>query len=217
MSPRAMAERAVELGIGILGLTDHNTSANCPAFEHWCCKLGILPVFGMEITTVEELHVLALFGDLAGITALDADLFPLYRSVKNRPEKWGDQVIVDENDMIIGEIDQHLTSGSMTIGLTELAAEVSRRGGMCIPAHIDRSSTSVSSQLGALPSGDFSAVELIRLPPPIGIRDLPIICDSDAHYLYDMGRRYFSVDLPEHEFSCLKSAIESNSLQLSIV
>lgn len=216
MSPRAMAERASAIGIDILALTDHNTTANCPAFAYWCRKLEILPVFGMEITTIEELHVLALFGSVQEAAALDAELFPRYRGVKNRPEKWGDQVIVDTDDTIIGEIELHLTSGSMDAGLTELSEIIAARGGMCIPAHIDRPSTSVASQLGALPPGNFSALELIRLPPSIGTRGLPLICDSDAHYLDDMGCRTFTVDLESADFSSLKAAIEVGAVELSI-
>ncbi len=217
MSPRAMAFRARELGISILALTDHNTSANCPAFDYWCRELGIMPVFGMEVTTIEELHVLALFGTVEEAASLDSELYSLYRSVRHRPEKWGDQVIVDKDDMIIGEIDLNLTAGAVQISLTDLASEVRRRGGMCIPAHIDRSSTSVTSQLGVLPPGDFSALELTRLPPPIGTRSLPLICDSDAHYLMDMGKRTFRVDIPAPEFRCLQESIESGAVELSIV
>ena len=217
MSPRAMAERANELGIDILGLTDHNTAANCPAFGYWCRRLGILPVFGMEITTAEELHVLALFDSEQAAAAMDARLFPLYRSVPNQPERWGDQVIVDKDGMIIGEITPHLTSGAMEIGLTALAAQVREAGGMCIPAHIDRPTTSVTSQLGALPPGEFSALEVVRLPPPIGTRGLPLICDSDAHYLDDMGRRTFTVEAARAGFAELKQAIESAAVRLSIV
>lgn len=216
MSPRAMVERARELGIDILALTDHNTAANAPAFAHWCRELAILPVFGMEVTTIEELHVLTLFGTVEEVRQLDSELFPLYTSVPNRPEKWGDQVVVDSDDIIIDEIVPHLTSGSMPISLTELAEQVHARGGMCIPAHIDRPTTSVTSQLGMLPPGAFSALELVRLPPPIGTRGLPLICDSDAHYLDDMGRRTFQVDLETADFASLKAAIEVGAVELSI-
>ncbi|AFG38430.1 PHP domain-containing protein [Spirochaeta africana] len=217
MSPRAMAERARELGIDILGLTDHNTTANCPAFGYWCRELGIIPVFGMEITTIEELHVLALFATEQAASAFDAELFPLYRSIPNRPERWGDQVIVDKDDMIIGEIELHLTSGAMQIGLTELAGRIRIAGGMCIPAHIDRPTTSVTSQLGALPPGDFSALEIVRLPPPIGTRGLPLVCDSDAHYLADMGKRSFVAEMTRPDFSSLQEAVEAGRVQLSVV
>ena len=69
MSPRAIAERAKEKGLDLVALTDHNTSLNCPAFKANCDELGLWSVYGMEVTSSEEAHLVCLFEDVA--TALE--------------------------------------------------------------------------------------------------------------------------------------------------
>ncbi len=216
MSPRSMAERACQLGIHMLALTDHNTAANCPAFDYWCRQLGLVPVFGIEVTTVEELHALVLYESLDEVQSMDDYLRPLYRSVPNQPEKWGDQVIVDYQDMIVGQIELHLTSGSSELGLTELAALAVRTGGICIPAHIDRANSSIMSQLGALPPGEFAALEVSRMPAPCETHGLTLICSSDAHYLDDLGRRTISLEGDAVDFFALRRALEAGFVNCHI-
>ena len=64
MSPRVIARRAAQEGLAAAALTDHNSALNAPAFASACVREGIVPVFGIEVTTMEEAHVLALFGTL---------------------------------------------------------------------------------------------------------------------------------------------------------
>ncbi|NBK24358.1 MAG: PHP domain-containing protein, partial [Spirochaetia bacterium] len=58
LTPALLAVEAMEQGIQILALTDHNCGRNLPTFAQACELCSILPLFGMEITTVEEVHVL---------------------------------------------------------------------------------------------------------------------------------------------------------------
>ena len=79
--------------------------------------------------------------------------------VMNVPEKMGDQVYVDENEDIAGEVDKYLIT-SAELGLEELCARVIALGGIVIPAHVDRPAFSMTSQLGL---GVGSASENVRL------------------------------------------------------
>ena len=69
MSPSYIAEVLAEKGVQLAALTDHNTALNCPAFAAACKKFGIAALYGMEVQSQEEVHVLSLFSDLQ--TALD--------------------------------------------------------------------------------------------------------------------------------------------------
>jgi predicted metal-dependent phosphoesterase TrpH len=56
-SLRRILELGAARGLKLMVLTDHNSSLNCPAFAKLCPQYGIIPIFGMEVTTSEEIHV----------------------------------------------------------------------------------------------------------------------------------------------------------------
>jgi hypothetical protein len=191
-SPRRIASAAARKGVDIAGLSDHNTARNCPAFEAACRREGITPLYGIEVTTQEEAHVLAVFGELDAATELGEALYPLLADIPNRPDLFGDQPVVDDEEEIVEMLGKSLV-GAVSLSIDALFQEVTNRGGLCIPAHIDRPMMSVYSQLGFLPDLPFHAVESTTPSPPIPIGDCTMICNSDAHYLDDIAQRFFAV------------------------
>ncbi len=201
MSPRAIAEALASKGIALAALTDHNSALNCPAFGAACASLGIVPLFGIEAQGQEECHVLCLFADLGPALELGERLYDLMPPVMNVPEKMGDQVYVDENEDIAGEVDKYLIT-SADIGLDGIASLVAGLGGILIPAHVDRPAFSMTSQLGFVVDGPWDALEVVRMPAPEGARETdtrgyPLITSSDAHYIEHVGRRAFDLDLAD--------------------
>jgi hypothetical protein len=194
MSPRLIASRARGRGIGLLALTDHNSSLNCPAFAAACRAEGIIPLFGMEATVMEELHVLCLFGALEAALDFSADWYGLLPPIPNDPARLGDQVYVDENDDIIGEAEKYLGAAA-EISLDGLGPRVAAYGGLVIPAHVDRPAFSMTSQLGFVVDGPWAALECVRLPPSTDTRGYPLTTSSDAHYPEHVGRRPFELDI----------------------
>ena len=63
-TPNNVAGIASLSGLNIIALTDHNSTANCPAFFAACERFGITPIAGMELTTSEDIHVVCLFEEL---------------------------------------------------------------------------------------------------------------------------------------------------------
>ncbi len=196
MSPNAMAATLTARGVQLAALTDHNTALNTPTFEKACRKAGIAPLCGIEAQTAEECHVLCLFSTSAEALALGSFLYDRLPIVLNRPEKTGDQVYVDENDDILGEVDKFLIT-SADITLNDLASEVHHRGGLVIPAHVDRPSFSLFSQLGFVPDGDWDALEVVTFPPTLATGSYPLITSSDSHCLMHIARRPFDLDIAE--------------------
>ena len=189
MSPRAMAARAKELGIGVLALTDHNSALNCPALADACAEAGIGFIPGIEVSSIEECHVVCLFPEVGAALEFGLAIERRLPRIAYDPEKMGDQVIVDVEDAVIGMV-EHYLGMAVEMSLDEVAALATGIGGIAIPAHIDRRMFSVKSQLGFLPDGPWPAVETTHLPPDgIDPRSYPLIMDSDAHYLEGMGRR----------------------------
>lgn len=216
-SPINIARIAAERGITVMALTDHNSARNCPAFAEACRRVGITPLFGTETTTREEVHVLSLFGDLEAALSWGTWVYERLPAIPNDPERFGEQVVVDVEENVLGFEERHLIT-AIEASLEEIGAETFARGGLFIPAHIDRATTSVSSQLGFLPPGRYSALEVTRLPVEIDTRDHTLICDSDAHYLEDVARRSFTFprDPGEPVFVALERALARGEATMSI-
>lgn len=202
MSPRAIAARLAELGIRLAALTDHNTALNCPAFDLACKEFGVSALFGIEAQPREECHILCLFSTPEAALAFGSELYDLLPPVMNIPEKMGDQIFVDENEDIAGEIDKYLIT-SADIGIDELAARAIELGGIVIPAHVDRPSFSLTSQLGFIVDGPWAALEVVRMPDrtqyanALDTRNYPLITSSDAHFPEHIGRRAFDLDIAD--------------------
>jgi len=217
MSPSAIVRTLAEKHVQLAALTDHNTALNCPAFAYCCRRAGIAALYGMEAQTAEELHVLCLFPELETAMAFCGEWYDSLPLVINKPELTGDQVYVDENDEILGEVEKYLIT-SAPYSLDECAARVHGAGGLVIPAHVDRPAFSMMSQLGAIVAGDWDALEFVRpqvlqerkngAPPgnqedgraacemlPVVLpRAYPVTTSSDAHYIEHIGRRAFELD-----------------------
>ncbi len=201
MSPRAIVGLCAERGVRLAALTDHNSALNCPAFDAAAREAGIAALFGIEAQSREECHVLCLFPAPELALAFGEELYALMPPVMNVPEKTGDQVYVDENEDIAGEVEKYLVT-SADLGLEELAARALSLGGVVIPAHVDRPSFSLTSQLGFVPDGPWDALEVVRLDSPGGrpavdTRGYPLVTSSDAHFPEHVARRAFDLDIAD--------------------
>jgi hypothetical protein len=221
LSPRLLAELAADRGVKVLALTDHNSSLNCPAFAKVCPRYGIIPIFGMEATTQEEIHVLCLFTSLEASLAWGEYIYSILIPFPNDPEKAGDQVYVDEEDNIEGEVEYFLPN-AVDLSIEGIGPKAAAYGGLVIPAHVDRPAFSMVSQLGVIVKGPWAALECVRIPPktlappsmpgtgdPIdtgyldtGYLDTlgyPLTTSSDAHYPEHVARRPFELDIGAEE------------------
>ena len=207
MSPRSIAEKAAQLGLDAAAITDHNSALNCRSFKKCCLDNSILPVFGIEVTTVEESHILCLFETVEQAEELGSQIYAKLPDIKNQPEKFGDQVYVDENDNITGEVDKYLVSAA-EITIDELYKTVMDLEGLFIPAHIDKPVFSIPSQLGFLPPLDYTALETTKIPCPVETSDYALIRNSDAHYLEDIAKRFTTYEAENRSFSGIRKALK---------
>ncbi|MDR2362974.1 MAG: PHP domain-containing protein, partial [Spirochaetaceae bacterium] len=164
LSPRYLAELAAARNVKVLALTDHNSGLNGPAFARVCPRYGIIPIFGMEATTQEEIHALCLFTSLEASLAWSEYVYSILIPFPNDPEKTGDQVYVDEEDNIEGEVEYFLPN-AINLSIDGIGPKAAEYGGIVIPAHVDRPAFSMVSQLGVVVKGPWAAVECVRIPP----------------------------------------------------
>ncbi len=193
-----------------MALTDHNTCKNCPAFFAAAKAYGVIPVAGMELTTSEDIHVVCLFETLEQAMAFDEEVDSKRIKIKNREDIFGEQLILNEDDEIIGK-DEHLLSNATMISLDEAPALVKKYGGVCYPAHIDRDANGIVAVLGTLPETPaFHCVEIHGLEniepykERFDLKDKVIVISSDAHYLQDVRDKENFFELDDEPYSSNK-------------
>ena len=204
MTPNNLVNMAALLGCQILALTDHNTCRNTPAAVRVGEQAGVLVIPGMELCTAEEAHVVCLFETVEDALAFDDYVQAHTMKIPNRPEIFGEQLILDEQDEYVGKID-HLLITATDISVSDVHSLVENFGGVAFPAHVDKDAYSVIASLGAIPpEAAFTAAELssgadrtaqLMLHPEL--EDLVLLQDSDAHYLHLMREDMGEVELPE--------------------
>jgi len=193
--------------LDVIALTDHNSSRNCPAFMEAARRAGVRAIPGMEINTSEEIHAVCLFPTLEQAMDFDAYVYSTLPPVKNKPEIFGEQIIVNEDDEPIGKIDKLLITAS-AISYSELPELVSSYGGIFFPSHVDRSSNSLLVIMGAVPEDvEFPFFELYHLgfanetiEKNPGLKEKPWLHNSDAHYLWDIAEPERQLDSRIEEF-----------------
>ena len=216
MTPYNLVNMAKILGLDIIALTDHNSAQNCRAAMTVGESVGLTVVPGMELCTSEEVHVVCLFDDVNNAEAFSDYVLSTVPPVKNRPEIFGDQLIMNGGDGIVGTQELLLTTAS-GISIENAVETVGQYGGVCYPAHIDRSSYSVISNLGMITDEmNFAAVEMTenadqneyRSKYPI-IKDMPVFVSSDAHYLENMREAKHTIDVAEKSAKAVVEYIKS--------
>ena len=202
-TPNNIAGMAKLNGLDIVALTDHNTTKNCPAFFNAAKHYGIVPVAGMELTTSEDIHVVCLFESLTDATEFDKFIESKRTLIKNRPDIFGNQLILDNEDNVIGN-EEFLLSNATSISIDAVTETVNRYNGICYPAHIDRDSNGIVAVLGTIPTDlHFSAFEIHSkekidaLCDRFSINKENVIVSSDAHYLTDISEADSFLLLPD--------------------
>ncbi len=200
MTPGNLVGMAAVAGIDVIALTDHNTCKNCPAAMKHGEELGVIVIPGMELTTSEEVHVVFLFPTLQDALAFDTEVYERILPIKNREDIFGRQQIMDENDEEIGTVDKLLISAT-DISFDDTFALAAAYHGIAFPAHIDKKTTSLLSNLGFVPpDSTFTCAEIHDMKNLHGIlkehpyfKTCNIISDSDAHYLPDIRDPHYRI------------------------
>ena len=205
MTPYNLVNMSKLLGLDIIALTDHNTCKNCESAIKVGNSIGLTVIPGMELCTSEEVHVVCLFPDCESAMSFSDYIHTTMPPVQNRPDIFGDQLVMDECDNAIGTEEILLTLAS-SVSISNVCELVESYGGVCYPAHIDRSSYSVLSNLSMITEDmGFRAVEMTAdADRETLIKNHPILdgakifVDSDAHYLENLKDAQNIIDLPEN-------------------
>lgn len=212
MTPNNLINMSIIKGLDAVALTDHNACENVRAAAAVAGdKIIFIP--GMEVETSEEVHIVTLFPTADAAEEMQRILVDSSPFIPNRPEIFGNQYIMDENDEICDEIDRMLVTAS-GLDIYTVVAAAKDLGGIAYPAHIDRESYSVLSNLGFIPPDlDISAVEITEksrtaLEGEYSNR-YNIITSSDAHYLWDISERNHYIEVSDASVRGILNAISN--------
>lgn len=194
MAPQDLMQRLKSLHVDWLAITDHNSLANCPAYAKVAQAMGLEFSWGVEVQTLEEIHLLVYFDDSSAAMSFDKELYAALPDIANDPDYFGDQVVIDENGNIL-KLEPKALSSSVWWDLSQTVEAASAYGGYCVPAHVDAGANSILSQLGFLPPepefelfGITAKLNLSSwLPEHPQFEGKSFLRASDAHYLSDLG------------------------------
>lgn len=190
MIPPLIVEEAVERGIRLIAITDHNGTANIAAVQKASYGSGLAVLPGMELQTREEVHVLCIFDRLEQAQALQDWVNRFLPDTRNNVDFFGEQFVVDETGEFIRR-EERLLSTSANVSINQAWEKVRELGGLYIPAHVNRIANGLFAMLGFVPDDiDFDALEISRhLKPDEAVKKFPqiirypLIQNGDVHYL----------------------------------
>jgi len=218
MSPAHIVERALEQGLDIIGVADHNSGLQCGVVREIGLERGLTVLCGMEVNTREEVHCLAFFPSLRQLEAFGQVIYEKLADFPNQPDKFGYQVVVDRRDQIVEQPEKLLIS-AVDMGIEETERRVHEMGGLFIPAHIDRMRNGIIAQLGFIPpdlrcdaleiSRHTTRKEILRQQP--SLKDYPFIQSSDAHFIEDVGAACTVFELEKPDFQDIQMALKGQN------
>jgi PHP family Zn ribbon phosphoesterase len=194
MSPVNIIRQALEKKLDIIAVTDHNSTLHCKLTRDIGERYGINVIAGAEINTSEEIHCLTFFENTDMAEKFQAYIDENLNVIENKPEVFGHQYIVDENENILGE-EKRLLGASLKKGIDEISWFVNDLGGLFVPAHINRRNNGIYNQIGFLP--ETAHMDALEVSQFTGFREFfnehpeterfPRISNSDSHSLERIG------------------------------
>lgn len=236
MAPSAIVKTASEKRLNIIAITDHNSAENVIAAKKAAESTGLTVLAGMEVTTNEEVHILAIFDDIEDVLKLQDVVYENLLHIENnssdliippRPPlteggwdlKGGiggfNQVVVNEKNEVLS-FNNRLLIAATQLNAYSVVDTIHSLGGLAIASHIDREVFGIISHLGFIPP-DLK-LDALEISPNTSLEKakeifeeyshIPWITSSDAHHLNDIGSVSTGILMHDSTFEELCMAIK---------
>lgn len=217
MTPIKIVRKAIEMGLSMIAITDHNSAENVSAVIAAARDTDLYVIPGIEITSTEEAHIIGLFSSVENALSMQEIIFEKLQPGENKEDLFGMQVIADEFDNVEG-FNKRLLIGATTIQIEKIVELIHQFSGLAIPAHIDRESYSIISQLGFIPQNlNIDAIEIsynLNLQSARNqfneLEEIPFITSSDSHDLEDIGKCQTNLLVAKADIGELIKALRGN-------
>jgi len=215
MSPSKIVKKACDRGLNIIGITDHNSTKHCGLVRHLAEAEDIFVLMGAEVTTREEVHCLVFFENESQLSEFQFYIDKHLLRIENNTDKFGYQVVVDAEETITEEI-KHLLLSVLDQSIEQIEKKVHELDGIFIPAHIDRPSYSIYSQLGFIPTDLL--IDGVEISAECALKSITqrfgdaatgtIIRNSDAHYIENIGKAFSTFEMNSRSFNEVKLSLQ---------
>jgi PHP family Zn ribbon phosphoesterase len=203
MGPRAIVDKAAQHGLDVIGICDHNSSENVPAVVKAARDANLKVMPGMEVTSKEEVHILALFDSIHRALELQEIVYE-HLPGENNAEAFGPQAVVNEDHEVLG-FNTRLLAGATELSVEEVVNSIHGLDGLAFAAHVDRETFGIIGQLGFIPQElRLDALEVSRNTSLEEARrrfqqysHFAFVRSSDAHFVEDIGTTFTSFLLNE--------------------
>lgn len=214
MTPNNIVNMAFIKELDFIAITDHNAIQNVKAAMKVAESLPITVIPGIEVQTKEDVHLVCLFRSFEKLTAFYCDIVKYLTIIPHDKKRFGLQSIMDHKDIIIGELDYSLYA-SVQLSVDMIIEKVLLYGGGVLPAHLDRQSYSMISNLGFIaPELPLKAIELSSecdvdnfIKSHRYLKKYKILINSDAHELYRISEPVHIVEIADKTIEAFFSAV----------
>ncbi len=196
MLPHCIVLEALEKGLNIIAVTDHNSDENVAVTMELGCRFGVWVIPGIEIESREEVHLLCYFPSLERLRSFTSYLTAYLPLLTLNENLWGQEWVIDD-DGKIKERKNHLLTHSLNLSVEDVCERVRKEKGIVIPSHVDRKAYSIVQVLGFVPPQlPVSAVEVSRglsvkkARETMDLGRYRVVRFSDAHSLSEIGSAY---------------------------
>lgn len=216
MTPNNIVNMAKLYDLDVIALTDHNSTLNCQAVMDLGKEIGLTVIPGMELCTSEEVHLVCLFPNSKMANKFCEYVHSTLPPIRNKPTVFGEQLVFDKDDNVLG-FEHTLLITASTISANDAVSIVEDYGGICYPAHIDRNSYSIISNLGTIDESfrftcaevaDMDNLETLKKQYPY-LNELKILSGSDAHYLEHLRLKEHYIEAEENSIEAIFKALKS--------
>ncbi|MEA1885057.1 MAG: PHP domain-containing protein [Thermotogota bacterium] len=211
MTPNEVVKQLVEKHIDWAALTDHNTTRNLRPFESVFKAAGVAFLPGIEIQTVEDIHVLGYFPDVEAAQKAGKEVEEALPAIQIDPEKNGYQLTVDEQDEFQDMVLKPFGFPT-TLTLDQTVALIRKFNGIPVYAHVERA-MGVIVQLGLIPQEPYDMACELYMPSKYQeyasqFASRTVFSSSDSHNLDSFSEAKMMVKCKSRSFDELERAIK---------
>lgn len=191
--------------LDLIAITDHNTVKQLKSMKK-LTKNKIDFLYGVEIQTKENIHVLGYFNNELHLDEIQDYLDNHLIKTLNNPDFYGNQIIYNEKDEII-DYEKYLLISSLDQSVEEVTKMIHQFDGKAVLAHVKRK-YGILNELGYIPEDlDFDGIEINNMKhKDILLKEYPFLKDkiwlinSDAHHLWSINEAENCLNEEDYRF-----------------
>ncbi|MGC8820219.1 MAG: PHP-associated domain-containing protein [Fervidobacterium sp.] len=163
---------------------------------------------GIEIHTVEDVHILGYFSSLENCLKVSEIIKQNLTPFTYDPETFGYQIVINENEEFISTVENYLGFPT-NLTIKDTIDIILENNGLPVFAHVDRKFGAIY-QLGLLPEGSrYIEVKKKSTYEELKNEGFIILTSSDAHLPDEVGiRKIFFEERPKSAKEVLELIIE---------